>query len=111
MIIIKLTATEKNEPIYVNFDYVHTMRKDGQSTELIMSADKYSKLRVKETPEDIYDMLYPAALQTESKTAHCSGNCHCHDTEVASNSNNSVEEATAKKPATKKPKTTTEVAE
>ena len=74
--IIKLTTTVKNEPIYVNFDYVRTMRRDGAFTELVMSDDKYHKLSVLETHEEIYSLLYPP------KT--CSGNCHCHDTSTES---------------------------
>lgn len=71
--IIKLTATGKNEATYVNFDYVHTMRRDGAFTELVMSDDRYHKLAVTETPEEIYEMLYP--------TKHCQGNCSCNTVE------------------------------
>lgn len=57
--IIKLTTSGKRDTVFVNFDYVRTMYRDGNFTELIMSDDKYHKLTVSETPEEIYDMLYP----------------------------------------------------
>lgn len=91
--IIKLTATGKNEATYINFDYVHTMRRDGAFTELVMSDDRYHKLAVTETPEEIYEMLYP--------TKHCHGNCSCNtvENEIVSQEVATVEN---KKPAVKK---------
>lgn len=69
--IIKLTTATKNEAVYVNFDFVRLMRKDGSCTELTMSDDKYHRVTVVESPEDIYEMLYP--------TKPCQGGCHCHE--------------------------------
>jgi hypothetical protein len=93
--IIKVTATGRNEAIYVNFDYVRTMCRNGAFTELVMSDDKYHKLAVTETPEEIYEKLYP--------TNTCSGNCHCHDkAEAESVQEVSVEASAVKKTSTKK---------
>ena len=66
--IIKLTTAGKHETIYVNFNYVRTIRKDNSFTELVMSDDKYHKLAVTETPEEIYEMLYPSCLNSDSVT-------------------------------------------
>ena len=73
--IIKLTEAGKNEIVYVNFDYVRTIRRSTGFTELIMSDDKYHKLAVLEKPEEIYEMLYP------TKTCKGDCGCHCEDTE------------------------------
>lgn len=103
--IIKLTVAGRNEATFVNFDYVRTMRRDGTFTELVMSDDKYHKLAVKETPDEIYNMLYPPKS--------CSGNCHCHNSEAevsdttVSEPDAKQETTAAKKPAAKKPATKT----
>lgn len=101
--IIKLISG-RNEAIFVNFDYVRTMRREGAFTELVMSDDKYHKLAVLETPDEICNMLYPP------KT--CMGNCHCHGTEPETNDSptpvsevaqetTTTKKSTAKKTATK----------
>lgn len=98
--IIKLTAAGKNEVIYVNFDYVRTMRRDTSFTELTMSDDKYHKLAVTEMPEKIYEMLYPVSQNTDcAELSAVSATVHETDkirTEA---------QAATKKPATKKAST------
>lgn len=91
--IIKLTNVGKNETVYVNFDFVRTMRRDGSFTELTMSDDRYHKLVVAETPEVIYEMLYPV------KSYGC--NCHCKNTEAETVSCETTP-AETKKPTVKK---------
>ncbi len=98
--IIKLTATGKNEATYVNFDYVRTMRREGAFTELVMSDDRYHKIAVTETPEELYEMLYP--------TKACQAACSCPTVENETVSPE-VTTAEAKKSTTKK--ATTKVAE
>lgn len=103
--IIKLTVSGRNEATFVNFDYVRTMRRDGAFTELVMSDDKYHKLAVLETPDEIYNRLYPAKS--------CTGNCHCHNTETEVNdtptqvSDTAPEAVSVKKSTTKKTSTKT----
>ncbi len=100
--IIKLTVAGRNEATFVNFDYVRTMRRDGAFTELVMSDDKYHKLAVMETTDEIYDMLYPPKS--------CSGSCHCHsaETEIPTTVSEVTQETTTtKKPAAKKTTTKT----
>jgi len=99
--IIKLTISGRNETTFINFDYVRTMRRDGAFTELVMSDDKYHKLAVLETPEEIYDMLYPPKS--------CTSDCHCCSAGTEANdildfSSEPALEASAatKKPAAKK---------
>lgn len=105
--IIKLTVTGKNETIFVNFDYVRTMRRDGAFTELVMSDDKYHKLAVAETPEEIYDMLYPPKTDTFS---YCSGAADMAANNICVQAVEPAPETTSiKKSATKK--TSTKVAE
>jgi hypothetical protein len=94
--IVKLTAAGRNETIFVNFDYVRTIRREGAFTELVMSDDKYHKLAVMETLDEIYDTLYPAKP--------CTDNCHCHNTKTeASDTPDSVTEVTSETTAVKKP--------
>lgn len=91
--IIKLTTAVKNETVYVNFDFVRTMRRDGSFTELTMSDDKYHKLTVVELPEVIYEILSPVKS--------CGGNCHCQSTETEAVSCETPA-TEVKKPAAKK---------
>lgn len=96
--IIKLTATGKNETIFVNFDYVRTFRRDGAFTELVMSDDKYYKLAVTETPDEIYTALYPNILAVA-----CTDSCKCsHKDEGLPASTAAPKASTAKKPTTTK---------
>ena len=88
--IIKLTTAGKKEAIYVNFNYVRTMRRENSFTELTMSDDKYHKLAVTETPEKIYEMLYPVSQSTE-----------CIEPSATSATASEVQ-AAVKKPAAKK---------
>jgi hypothetical protein len=106
--LIKLTACSKNETIYVNFDFVRTMRREGVITEITMSDDKYHKLAVTETPEAIYEMLYPAELCVSSHDCHCTdieSNCYVDkitlDTPTVVENKVSTKKSTAKKATAK----------
>lgn len=95
--IIKLTTAGKNEVIYVNFDYVRTMRRDNSFTELTMSDDKYHKLVVAETPEKIYEMLYPVSKNTRQDEPPAMSAAVLEADKVPTEA-----QAAPKKPATKK---------
>ena len=97
--IIKLTVSGRNEAIFVNFDYVRTMRRDGAFTELVMSDDKYHKLAVLETPDEIYDMLYPPK---PCSVSYCSGSEDKINDTPTSIFEVTPETTTAKKPTAKK---------
>lgn len=100
--IIKLTVAGKTDAIFVNFDYVRTMRREGTFTELVMSDDKYHKLAVFETPDEIYDKLYPPKPHTVS---FCSGTEASVNNTLAQTQEPVPEAASVKKPAAKKAST------
>jgi hypothetical protein len=102
--LIKLTVAGRNETTFVNFDYVRTMRRDGAFTELVMSDDKYHKLAVMETPDEIYDILYPPKPCTVS---YCSGAENKVNNTPAQVVETIPETASVKKPTPKKASTKT----
>jgi len=64
--IIKLTELRKDDkgapgefPIWVNFDHVQTFNKSSKGRDTHLKIMGQSYLFVKESPEEIFEMLYP----------------------------------------------------
>jgi hypothetical protein len=69
--IIKLTELRKDDkgapsefPIWVNFAHVQTFNKSSKGRDTHLKIMGQSYLFVKESPEEIFEMLYPKAPET-----------------------------------------------
>jgi len=74
--IIKLTELRKDDkgapgefPIWVNFDHVQTFNKSSKGRDTHLKIMGQSYLFVKESPEEIFEMLYPNPIFADETPA------------------------------------------